>query len=171
MVITVDTIMSNYAAVVSGQADIFLDEYREELLRRAKEGEDVYEYFNDSVHIYTDDLFNGIDYVESALIVAETFNPETDSGLWYQQDPKTAISTMAFYSFRNDLHERVLETLLPLLRMRVNVLENAIDELEMEIAERDARGQEETATQVYVDKAENAKEELDNIQTAINSLQ
>jgi hypothetical protein len=99
----------NYDSYLQGEAENFFDEYKNNLDSDIKDGKiEVYDYFDDRIHEWTDTEFSrGIDLVDCALILDQSDNVETDSGLWEGQEPRKAIETQAFFTYRYDLFSAV----------------------------------------------------------------
>jgi hypothetical protein len=99
----------NYDSYLQGEAENFFGEYKSDIEEDIKGNKlDVYNYFDDRVHEWTDTEFSrGIDLVDCALILDQSDNVETDSGLWEGQEPRKAIETQAFFTYRYDLFSAV----------------------------------------------------------------
>ena len=96
---------SNYHQYVREQARNFRNEYINELLDEIHEGStDAYEFIQDSkLHEWCDNDFIYVGLLDSAEILDQSDYVETDFGLWDGQEPRDAIETQAFYTYRRDL--------------------------------------------------------------------
>jgi hypothetical protein len=99
----------NYDSYLQGEAENFFGEYKSDIEEDIKGNKlDVYDYFDERIHEWADTEFSrGIDLVDCALILDQSNNVETDSGLWEGQEPRKAIETQAFFTYRYDLFSAV----------------------------------------------------------------
>ena len=101
---------ANYKEYIENEAKSFVNEYENELLDEVKNGNtDVYEFVNDyRVYEWIDNDFIYVDLIDSAEILEQSDNVETDYGLWEGKEPAEAIKTQAFFTYRNDLSSKVM---------------------------------------------------------------
>ena len=140
---------ANYKEYIENEAKSFVNEYENELLDEVKNGNtDVYEFINDyRVYEWIDNDFIYVDLIDSAEILEQSDNVETDSGLWEGKEPAEAIKTQAFFTYRNDLSSKVMS-------MFESVLQDKLDELEERL--------EELREELKNEQDENNLEEIDN---------
>lgn len=126
---------ANYKEYVDNEARSFVDEYEDELLDEIKDGNtDVYEFVNDyRVHEWVDNDFIYVDLTDSAEILEQSDNIETDFGLWEGQEPVEAIKTRAFFTYRNDLSNKVISIFESVLQDKLNELEERLEKLREEL--------------------------------------
>lgn len=126
---------ANYKEYVDNEARSFVDEYEDELLYEIKNGNtDVYEFVNDyRVHEWVDNDFIYVDLIDSAEILEQSDNIETDFGLWEGQEPVEAIKTQAFFTYKNDLSDKVISIFESVLQDKLNELEERLEKLREEL--------------------------------------
>lgn len=126
---------ANYKEYVDNEARSFVDEYEDELLDEIKNGNtDVYEFVNDyRVHEWVDNDFIYVDLTDSAEILEQSDNVETDFGLWEGQEPIEAIKTQAFFTYKNDLSDKVISIFESVLQDKLNELEKRLEKLREEL--------------------------------------
>lgn len=126
---------ANYKEYVDNEARSFVDEYEDELLDEIKNGNtDVYEFVNDyRVHEWVVNDFIYVDLTDSAEILEQSDNVETDFGLWEGQEPVEAIKTQAFFTYRNDLSNKVINIFKSVLQDKLNELEERLEKLREEL--------------------------------------
>lgn len=127
--------MKTYKDLILETAEVFIDNFREEIENEIKEGSDfnsmidhidlhdkLHEDLDNSWYSFLrDDIFKDFDseLTTCARILDWTSNKETDSGLWEGQEPEQAIQTQAFFSVRSDVYF-VLEDLYNDLAEEIN---------------------------------------------------
>lgn len=123
---------SNYSEYVESEAKAFVDEYEEDLMSRIKDGDtDIHEFVYDyRLHEWVDNDFIYVDLIDSAEILEQSDNVETDWGLWEGKDPQEAVKTQAFFTYRNDLGYAVMDKIESLLQLRLDDITSTIEELE-----------------------------------------
>ena len=95
---------SYYYEYVEKQADDFTDEYFDYVTEKIKEGQtDIYTIIEENVHEWCDNDFIYVNLLDSAEILDQSEEIEMDRGLWEGQEPRDAIQTQAFYTYRRDL--------------------------------------------------------------------
>ena len=126
---------ANYKEYVDNEARSFVDEYEDELLDEIKNGNtDVYEFVNDyRVHEWVDNNFIYVDLTDSAEILEQSDNVETDFGLWEGQEPIEAIKTQAFFTYKNDLSDKVISIFESVLQDKLNELEERLEKIREEL--------------------------------------
>jgi len=126
---------ANYKEYVDNEARSFVDEYEDELLDEIKNGNtDVYEFVNDyRVHEWVDNDFIYVDLTDSAEILEQSDNVETDFGLWEGEEPVEAIKTQAFFTYRNDLSNKVISIFESVLQDKLNEFEERLEKLREEL--------------------------------------
>lgn len=119
-----------YEELINKEANDFVRNHKEELTEIIKKNKDEEEDFifdeaiyqkwdlNDKIHQHLDsgwygflrdDVFKNAnsELMTCAMILDESEEAETDSGLWDGQEPQEAIKTQAFFTARNDLYFRI----------------------------------------------------------------
>src|SRR5206468_5301847 len=93
-----------YSYVAKEAAGLFSD-YRDELIEEVEQGNtELYTFFDDHVHYWVDSDMGGCDLTDHAEILEQSDNVESDWGLWDgMKDPRKAIESQAFFTYRNDL--------------------------------------------------------------------
>lgn len=126
---------ANYKEYVDNEARSFVDEYEDELLDEIKNGNtDVYEFVNDyRVHEWVDNNFIYVDLTDSVEILEQSDNVETDFGLWEGQEPIEAIKTQAFFTYKNDLSDKVISIFESVLQDKLNELEERLEKIREEL--------------------------------------
>jgi hypothetical protein len=99
----------NYYGYVQTEAKSFVDEYIDEAVEYIRDGNtDMHDFLNDEkIHTWVDNDFIYVDLLDSAHILDQSDNVETDWGLWEGQEPRKAIETQAFFTYRTDLYIEV----------------------------------------------------------------
>lgn len=159
---------ANYKEYIDNEARSFVDEYEDELLDEIKDGNtDVYEFVNDyRVHEWVDNDFIYVDLTDSAEILEQSDNVETDYGLWEGQEPVEAIKTQAFFTYRNDLSDKIMSIFESVLQDKLDELEERLEELREELkSEKDENNLEEIGNEI--DKIE---EFVEYIEEAIDRI-
>lgn len=159
---------ANYREYIDNEARSFVDEYEDELLDEIKDGNtDVYEFVNDyRVHEWVDNDFIYVDLTDSAEILEQSDNVEIDSGLWEGQEPVEAIKTQAFFTYRNDLSDKVMSIFESVLQDKLDELEERLEELREELkSEQDENNLEEIGNEInkIEEFAEYIEEAIDRI--------
>lgn len=169
---------NNYYGYVEDQAQELFDDRKEDFETELQNGEvDLYEFFQEDALEWTDNEFIYVDLVDSATIIDESDNEETDSGLWEGQEPREAIKTMAFYTFYNDLMHCLKDSILSYLdeakadaERKVDELEDKEEELQSELDEEDEDDRIDILNneiEQVQDRLEEAKALLDNIESML----
>lgn len=159
---------TNYKEYINNEARNFVDEYEDDLLDEIKNGNtDVYEFVNDyRVHEWVDNDFIYVDLTDSAEILEQSDNVETDSGLWEGKEPVEAIKTQAFFTYRNDLSDKVISMFKSVLQNKLDELEKHLEELKEELKnEQDENNLEEIGNEIdeIEEFTEYIEEAIDNI--------
>jgi hypothetical protein len=158
----------NYYGYISDQAKSFTDEHKDDVIAEIRDGNtDVYDMLNDSrIHEWVDNDFIYVDLVDSAHIIEQSDNVETDLGLWEGQEPMEAIKTQAFFTYRNDLYYAVKELMEEELNAELDKLQEDLETLQEEL--KDLEDEED------IDEREEEISELEdvisNFELAIESL-
>jgi len=122
----------NYYGYVGEEADSIVSEYKQEAIELVLDGgsyDDLCQFFQDSrVHEWADNDFIYVDLLDSAQILDQSDEVETDSGLWEGQEPREAIKTQAFFTYRRDLEITVIEKM-------ESELQNERERLEIKLGE------------------------------------
>src|SRR4030042_3569260 len=95
----------DYQKDIEQEAKSFLSEHEEEFKQAIKENkefdrneiDDLDEWFHEEI---TDRAYT---LKDAAYIISNCENEETDSGIWEGQDAKATLSSIAAYSFSNDV--------------------------------------------------------------------
>lgn len=126
---------SNYSEYIEQGAQEFVDEYEDDLIQEIKDGNtDIHEYVNDSrTHEWVDNDFIYVDLVDSAEILEQSDNVETDYGLWEGLEPRKAIEAQAFFTYRNDLSYAVMDKIEELLQTKLDDVMSNLEELREEL--------------------------------------
>lgn len=158
---------ANYKEYIENEARSFVNEYKDDLLDEVKNGNtDVYEFVNDyRVHEWVDNDFIYVDLIDSAEILEQSDNVETDSGLWEGQEPAEAIKTQAFFTYRNDLSGEVISMFKSVLQDKLDELEERLEELEELKNEQDENNLEEIGNEIN-----EIEEFVEYIEEAIDSI-
>lgn len=125
---------SNYGNTLVNDADLFIGDYYDDLLESIKEGDvrDLHSFMtnDDKLDSIIDSYFS---LREAVDILENCENEECDSTLWMEQEPKQAIQTMAFYSYRNDLIKMVGEMIKDKLQEETANIDEQIDTLQEKV--------------------------------------
>jgi gas vesicle protein len=159
---------ANYKEYINNEARSFVDEYEDDLLDEIRNGyTDVYEFVNDyRVHKWVDNDFIYVDLTDSAEILEQSDNVETDSGLWEGQEPIEAIKTQAFFTYRNDLSSEIISVFKSVLQDKLDEFEKRLEELREELKnEQDEDNLEEIGNEIdeVEEFAEYIEEAIDRI--------
>ena len=159
----------NYYGYISDQAKMFVDQYKDEVFGEIREGDtDVDDLLNDSrIHEWVDNDFIYVDLVDSAHIIEQSDNVETDWGLWEGQDPQDAIKSMAFYTYRNDLYYAVKEALEEELDSELSNLQEQLAELQQELEGLDEDDESREELEEEIEELEDA---TNNFEMAIEGM-
>jgi hypothetical protein len=156
----------NYYGYIQEQAELFVSEHLQEAISEIKDGNtDMQEFITDyRSHEWVDNDFIYVDLVDSAHILDQSNNVETDSGLWEGQDPQEAVKTQAFFTYRIDLEEEVRNQFSEKLGEKFEEVEEQLEELELD-ADPDEDDDEE-----FEQELEDLRELLSNLEEAMESL-
>jgi vacuolar-type H+-ATPase subunit I/STV1 len=166
----------NYYDKVQEEASNFVDQYIDEIFTDVEEDgvNDLYEFVNDyRLHEWVDSDFIYVGLIESANIIEQSDNVETDSGLWEGLEPTKAIESQAFFTYRNDMNEYVMSIIKDRLEDRLAELEADLEPLqeELEEVENDDNIIKKDST---IERLENEIEELEgrisNLEDAIGNI-
>lgn len=160
----------NYDSYVSEQAELFVSEYLDQLTGSIKEGDtDVHTFVSDYTHEWVDNDFIYVDLLDCAHILDQSDNVETDSGLWEGLEPRKAIESQAFFTYRNDLESAIRDAFEEKLMIKKEEIEDELEELEDSLDKLDNEEDEDE-----IEELENEKEDLEsfiyNLEEAIGSL-
>jgi len=161
---------SNYYEYVSNEAESFVGEYIEELIEDIENGNtDVYSFIDDyRLHEWCDNDFIYVDLIDSAEIIDQSNNVETDSGLWEGQEPQEAIKTQAFFTYRNDMYWEIKEQVEEKLNDRLSELEEELQPLQEQF---DALDNKDELSEEEEDEMAELEEEIDTITDAISNFE
>lgn len=157
---------ANYHSYISEQGVQFTNEYKHEALQQVLNGDtDLRGFIDDSrLHEWCDNDFIYVDLLDSAHIIDQSSNVETDSGLWEGQEPTEAIKTQAFFTYRNDLYNEVSEQFK-------TMLEEKKEEIEAELEELENNDSDEIETdEEYDSKVSDLQEQIQLLEEAIEDL-
>lgn len=162
----------NYYGYIADQAKMFVDEYKEDVFAEVKDGNtDAYDLLNDSrVHEWVDNNFIYVDLIDSAHIIEQSDNVETDYGLWEGQDPQEAIKAMAFFTYRNDLYYAVKELFEEELDSELTNLQEQLTELQERFDNLEDDEENEDDRDELKEQIGELEEHIDNFENAIESL-
>lgn len=162
----------NYYGYISDQAKMFVDEHKEDVFTEVRDGNtDVYDLLNDSkIHEWVDNDFIYVDLIDSAHIIEQSDNVETDYGLWEGQDPQEAIKAMAFFTYRNDLYYAVKELMEEELDSELTNLQEQLTELQEELENLEDNEDNEDDRDELEEQIGELEEQTNNFELAIDSL-
>lgn len=188
---------ANYLDALIEDAKALVNDFFDRLTESVKDGDriDAYRFIDEDcdIHQHVDSLY--IDFEDAFHILQNCTNEETDSGLWEGQEPKQAIITMAFFTYRQELMEATqgafLEKLEELAEAETNKLNDLKDELttaeqDLEtvqgvldaLEEDDKQELLEAQISALEDKIERLEEEVseqedyvDNIESAVTAFE
>jgi len=123
-------LVSNYYGLVNEEADTFFKDNIDDIIDAIENDYNFFEIIDDNLHAFVDSTFIYVGLKEAAVIIEESSNVEEDSGLWEGQQPEDAIVTKAFFTFKNDLREEVLEMVANELKDKIAKIEERIEEIE-----------------------------------------
>lgn len=159
---------ANYKEYIDNEARSFVDEYEDDLLDEIRNGyTDVYEFVNDyRVHEWVDNDFIYVDLIDSAEILEQSDNVETDFGLWEGQEPVEAIKTQAFFTYRNDLSDKVISIFKSILQDKLDEFEKHLENLREELKNE----QSENNLKEIGNKIDDIEEFVEYIEEAIDCI-
>jgi hypothetical protein len=157
----------NYYGYVEEEARRFVDEYLEESLESIEEGNtDMHMFIDDyRLHEWCDNDFIYVGLSDSAEILEQSNDVEEDSGLWEGLEPREAIKTQAFFTYRSDMYFEVKELFESELEDKIESLQNEYSSLEEDLEEAGDDEREEIE-----EKMDSVSEFTDLINDAINTL-
>ena len=151
-----------YQQNVEEKARDLFKENIDSIIENLKEGSvDLYEFFDQPVHEWAENDFIYVDLRDAADILEQSDNVETDSGLWEGQEPRKAIETQAFFTYRNDLMLELKEVAEEELNEYKNTVEIAIEEME---GEREAIQDKLKDLEAELDELEDEEGREDEVQ-------
>jgi hypothetical protein len=158
----------NYYGYISDQAKMFVDEHKEDIIVEIRDGNtDVYDMLSDSrIHEWVDNDFIYVDLVDSAHIIEQSDNVETDWGLWEGQEPMEAIKSQAFFTYRNDLLYSVKDLMEEELESELTKLQEDLETLQEELGDIDDEEEKEEREEEIGE----LEDVIDNFENAIESL-
>lgn len=183
-----------YGNYVQEGARSFVDEHLDEALNEIAEGNtNMSEFIDDSrLHEWIDNDFIYHDLMDSALILEQSDNVETDSGLWEGQEPRDAIKTQAFFTFRTDMYLEIkdifkdeldekqaeFEKNIEKLEEEIEELKEAMEEKQNEIIEKDVEDEDYNEFEVDIlefvkqstTKQEEIEEQVEKLQEQVDNL-
>jgi hypothetical protein len=165
-----------YYDKVSEEADNFVDEYINEIFTEVEDDgvNDLYEFVNDyRLHEWVDSDFIYVGLVESANIIEQSNNVETDFGLWEGLEPTKAIEAQAFYTYRNDMSEYIMDNIKDRLETRQAELEEELDTLKEELEEVETDDniiKKDSTIERLEELIDRLDERIDNLESAINNI-
>lgn len=112
----------NYYNKVQEEAKDFVNECIKELCLDIEEdgANDIYDFVNDHrLHEWVDNNFIYVDLIDSAYILKESDNVETDCGLWEGLEPIKAVESQAFFTYKNDMNEEIMKLIKEKLEERL----------------------------------------------------
>lgn len=165
----------NYFKKLEGDAKDFLDYYFDDFLDDIKGGygNDYHGMIDGNDGKLHDHIDQELDLNEASDILDQCINEETDSGMWNGLPPREAISSQAFWSYKNDIlyHEipkqmkEKLEDILDEKGGKLEGLEQEYDELKEELTNIDEDEEE------LEEKIETLSEEIDDLQEVIDNIE
>lgn len=123
-------LVNNYYGLVSEEANTFFNDNIDEIIDAIENDYNFFEIIEDDLYSYVDGTFIYVGLKEAAVIIEESSNVEEDYGLWEGQQPEDAIVTKAFFTFKNDLREEVLEMVANELKDKIAKIKERIEEIE-----------------------------------------
>ena len=128
----------DYQKDINEEAVGFILEYEEDFQQAIVDGLEFDRNDINSLdeNFHCDIVDRGYSLTDAAFVIENCENEETDSGLWDGQDANTAISTIAAFSFGNDVWEKCEEIYNGLVE-RFNEIKEKIKEAYEEDAEDD----------------------------------
>lgn len=156
----------NYYEYISEQATQFVDNYKHEVMQVIENGDsDIRGFIDDyRLHEWCDNDFIYVDLLDSAHILKQSSNVETDRGLWEGQDPEDSIKTQAFFTYRNDLYHEVSEQFKELLESKLEELQDELEQLQ------DNDSDEIETDEEYEEKVSELEEQINLYEESINDL-
>lgn len=125
----------HYYNYVGEEAKSFVEEHLDEAIKEILDGDtDMNQFIDDyRLHEWVDNDFIYHNLTDSAHILDQSNNEETDSGLWEGQEPREAIQTQAFFTYRTDMYLEIKELLKEELIDKKNGYEKLVEKMEKEI--------------------------------------
>ena len=149
-------LVDNYYNVVREEAETFFGDNIDDILDAVENDYNIYEIIDDNLHEFVDNAFIYVGLKEAAVIIEESYNEETDDGLWEGQQPEDAIVTKAFFTFKNDLREKVLEMVAQELEDKITGIEERIEEIEYD------EDYDEAEKEAAIDELEEQKQKYED---------
>lgn len=126
--------MSNfkyYSNYVEEESNQVVEESKVDLKDELEKGSvNLDDYFDDIIFEHVDSEFIYHDLMDSANILEQSDNVETDSGLWEGEEPVKAVQTQAFFTLRNDLSIRVIAHAVDMLEEYSEEIQEQIEGIE-----------------------------------------
>lgn len=177
----------HYYDYVEVEAGNLFSDYKEDMLEAVYEGNNrMYDFFDEHVHHWVDQDMCSCDLMDHAEILEQSEDVESDWGLWEgMKDPRKAIESQAFFTYRGDLMRAVLTNAKAYLEELEENMNEQVVSIEEEIEELSDRLQdlqeaynnnagpsdlEEQITEVESDIML-AEERLDEAKDKLNCLQ
>ena len=149
-------LVDNYYNVVREEAETFFGDNIDDILDAVENDYNIYEIIDDNLHEFVDNAFIYVGLKEAAVIIEESYNEETDGGLWEGQQPEDAIVTKAFFTFKNDLREKVLEMVAQELENKIAGIEERIEGIEYD------EDYDEAEKEAAIDELEEQKQKYED---------
>lgn len=159
---------SNYYEYVEKEAKSFVEDNELDLIDEIEDGNtDVNEYIHDyRLHEWVDSDFIYVDLMDCAEILEQSNEVETDSGLWEGLEPRKAIETQAFFTYRNDLGFEVESQFKDILERKLEEVESDLDELREEWNDE----KDEVKSDAIQEDIDNLEEFIGYLEDAIDSI-
>lgn len=151
-----ENLIINYYGVVNEQAELFISDYIDDIMDAIENEYNFFEIIDDNLHEFVDNAFIYVGLKEAAVIIEESYNEETDGGLWEGQQPEDAIVTKAFFTFKNDLREKVLDMVDQELEDKIAEIEERIEEIEYD------EDYDEAEKEAAIDELEEQKQKYED---------
>lgn len=100
----------HYYDYVELEAGNLFSDFRDEMIEEVEQGNtELYNFFDDHVHYWVDSDMCGCDLLDHAEVLEQSEDVESDWGLWEgMKDPRKAIESQAFFTYRGDLMRAVI---------------------------------------------------------------
>lgn len=160
---------ANYELYCQEQAKLLFNDDRSDFMDYLKEGSiRFYDFFDDSVHNWADNDFIYVDLLDSAEILDQSNNVETDSGLWQGEEPRKAIATQAFFTYRGDLFNALKDEVYGYLE---ELESEAISDLGFAQEELDSKTESLDEDADVTEETSIEREKLDKVEAYLSYIQ
>jgi DNA-binding transcriptional MerR regulator len=165
---------TDYDSALNTDAETFTDEHFDSFVSRIKEHNQMislHDFLVDRVAEHIDQYMS----IEEAMeIIKNCKVEETNADLWAGLPPKEAVIAMGFWSYRNDLYDKIVELYRERLAEEVEQQENEIDILLSKLQVLRAKMQEFDENAEPYKVAQQRKDELEiqigDAETLLNEL-